>query len=151
MLFPMSSGIGGPAELDRATSLRLLGLVPYGRLVFTKNAMPAIRPVSHVIDDEEIVLPIGLPKHAVVDTPGLRIGDGTVVAYQADALDITQRIGWSVVVTGLAFPLDDRQRIAKCQPQLHDWIATPTTEWIVLEPHLVTGVRFNGKVDAGGS
>jgi Pyridoxamine 5'-phosphate oxidase len=85
-------------ELPRAESLRLLASVPVGRLVFTHQALPAIRPVNHIVDGDKIV--IGL-------TPGSAIAgstrqSGTVVAYEADSLDLTTRQGWTVIVIGRA-------------------------------------------------
>ena len=43
-------------ELTAAESWRLLGSVSLGRVVFTMKAMPAIRPVNHLIDDEAIIV-----------------------------------------------------------------------------------------------
>lgn len=37
-------------QLDRSEALRLLGTVPLGRVVFTHQALPAIRPVNHVVE-----------------------------------------------------------------------------------------------------
>ena len=43
-------------ELTVAESWRLLGSVSLGRVVFTMKAMPAVRPVNHLIDDEAIIV-----------------------------------------------------------------------------------------------
>jgi pyridoxamine 5'-phosphate oxidase-like protein len=42
--------------LPRAESLRLLRSVSVGRLVFTHLALPAIRPVNHVVDGDRIMI-----------------------------------------------------------------------------------------------
>jgi Pyridoxamine 5'-phosphate oxidase len=86
------------SELPRAEALYLLASVPVGRLVFTHQALPAIRRVNHLVEDEKIV---------IVLTAGSAFAtsfraDGTVVAYEADSLDITKRSGWAVIVVGVA-------------------------------------------------
>lgn len=43
-------------ELSRAEGWLLLASVPVGRLVFTHQALPAIRPVNHVVDGDKIVI-----------------------------------------------------------------------------------------------
>jgi hypothetical protein len=68
--------------LDRAESLHLLGSVSLGRIVFTQQALPAIRPVNHVLDDGDIIIRshegAALVAHTTqADTPGV------VVAYEA--------------------------------------------------------------------
>jgi nitroimidazol reductase NimA-like FMN-containing flavoprotein (pyridoxamine 5'-phosphate oxidase superfamily) len=43
-------------ELTDAESWQLLRSVSLGRIVFTWHAMPAIRPVNHLVEDEAIVI-----------------------------------------------------------------------------------------------
>jgi hypothetical protein len=40
--------------------MRLLRSVSYGRIVFTRDALPAVRPVNHIIDDSEVIIPTRL-------------------------------------------------------------------------------------------
>src|SRR5712691_13170268 len=42
-------------EVTREEALRLLGSVPLGRVVFTHRALPAIRPVNHIVDGQQII------------------------------------------------------------------------------------------------
>ena len=37
--------------LTREQAMRLLRSVPMGRIAFTYHAMPAIRPVNHIVDE----------------------------------------------------------------------------------------------------
>src|ERR1700757_4370359 len=46
----------GARRLDDAEAMRLLASVGYGRVVFTLNALPAIRPVNHLLDDGRIII-----------------------------------------------------------------------------------------------
>jgi hypothetical protein len=40
--------------------MRLLRSVSYGRIVFTRDTLPAVRPVNHIIDDGEVIIPTRL-------------------------------------------------------------------------------------------
>src|SRR5258708_28837410 len=91
-------------ELSRADGWQLLAGVPVGRLVFTHQALPAVRLVNHLVDGDKIV--IGLTPGSAIATSA-RSG-GTVVAYEADALDLMERLGPSGVVVGRARPLAGR-------------------------------------------
>jgi len=124
-------------ELPRAESLLLLASVPVGRLVFTHQALPAIRPVNHIVDNDKIV--IGL-------TPGSAIAGstsqgGTVVAYEADSLDVTTRQGWTVVVVGLA-RLESEADAVRYRSTLRPWLAGAMTDIISISAEIVTGYRL---------
>jgi Pyridoxamine 5'-phosphate oxidase len=43
-------------DLTEEESWQLLGGVSLGRVVFTMNAMPAIRPVNHLVDEKAIII-----------------------------------------------------------------------------------------------
>ena len=80
-------------ELSRAESMRLLGSVSLGRLVFTFRAMPAIRPVNHVLDNGDIVIRShsGAAVVSAADAAG-----HIVVAYEADTIDPSSPISAGV-------------------------------------------------------
>lgn len=42
-------------ELDRDEAMRLLASVDHGRVVFTRAALPAIRPVNHLVVDGRVI------------------------------------------------------------------------------------------------
>jgi Pyridoxamine 5'-phosphate oxidase len=86
-------------DLTPAESWQLLGGVSLGRVVFTQHAMPAIRPVNHLVDDETIIIRSHLGA-VIVAHAGTE--DGVVVCYEADELDPVRHTGWSVIATGLA-------------------------------------------------
>lgn len=134
-------------EIDRAEALGLLESVSFGRLVFTLGALPAIRPVNHVLDDGEIM--IRTRRLAGVSTALAAFSDGAidqepglVVAYEADVLDPMTRLGWSVVVTGLAVPVTDPARLARVEHRLHPWIESVMDTAIAITPQIVTGMRL---------
>src|SRR6188472_2145262 len=98
-------GLGRPAagaqSVDRGEAMRLLASVEFGRVVFTLNALPAVRPVNHLVDNGRIIIRTRLGA-AVATTVRSTQPGAVVVAYEADHFDPGPRTGWSVVVTGRA-------------------------------------------------
>ncbi|MGW4894052.1 pyridoxamine 5'-phosphate oxidase family protein [Kitasatospora sp. NPDC004240] len=127
--------------LQRAEALRLLGSVPFGRVVFTAQALPAIRPVNHLLVDDVVV--IRTHDGAALTTAALGADtDGVVVAYEADAIDPVTRLGWSVVVTGYARAVTDPHRLAHYQRLLRPWVNASMDHTVAIRPDLVTGYRL---------
>lgn len=125
-------------QLDRDEALRLLGTVSLGRIVFTQHALPAVRPVNHLVDGGSIVVRL----HdggalacllAPSDVPGV------VVAYEADVIDPETHLGWSVVVTGYATPVADPEGYAS---RLRPWVVQAMPRALRITPDLVTGFRL---------
>ncbi|MEC4570170.1 pyridoxamine 5'-phosphate oxidase family protein [Streptomyces virginiae] len=129
-------------ELDRSEALGLLASVSLGRIVFTEHALPAVRPVNHLVDGDDIVIRI----HEVGALAALAApvgGPGVVVAYEADAIDPDTHLGWSVVVTGYARSgcrAEDDERYAAL---LHPGAGPPRTCTVRIRPDLVTGFRLD--------
>jgi nitroimidazol reductase NimA-like FMN-containing flavoprotein (pyridoxamine 5'-phosphate oxidase superfamily) len=119
--------------------LALLGSVAFGRVVFTHRALPAIRPVNHIVDNGHIIIRSSLGSGI---TGAAR--DGTVVAYEADQIDPDSRTGWSVVVTGLARLVDDPDDLARYQQLLDPWVDGRMDCVISIPADLVTGYQLIG-------
>jgi Pyridoxamine 5'-phosphate oxidase len=126
------------AELTRQECLELLGSVSYGRVVFTSHALPAIRPVNHLLLGEKIIIrtTVGAAVASAVD------GSGTVVAYEADLIDAEQRLGWSVVVVGRANRVLSAAQIARYREALIPWTDADADEVITIAADVVTGYRM---------
>ncbi|MFG2881258.1 pyridoxamine 5'-phosphate oxidase family protein [Streptomyces sp. NPDC048297] len=144
-------------DLDRAEALRLLGSVSLGRIVFTRQALPAVRPVRHVLDGGDIVFRV--PEDTALTVPDRRdhgedgaggdygdygdYGDevGVVVAFEADAIDPDTHLGWSVVVTGYARPVTDPGELARIRGLLGPWEQRPDADRAVrVRPDLISGM-----------
>ncbi|WP_327673911.1 pyridoxamine 5'-phosphate oxidase family protein [Kitasatospora sp. NBC_00458] len=127
--------------LERAEALRLLGSAPFGRIVFTVSALPAIRPVNHLLVDDTIVI---RTHDGAALTTASQGGDdaGVVVAYEADAIDPSTRLGWSVVVTGFARPVTDPALLARYRGMLSPWVSASMDHTVAIRPDLVTGYRL---------
>jgi nitroimidazol reductase NimA-like FMN-containing flavoprotein (pyridoxamine 5'-phosphate oxidase superfamily) len=80
--------------LDDAESLRLLGSVPIGRLVFTMGGLPAVRLVNFVLDGEALIF-------STADGDKYRAAErGDVVAFEVDEADFDRHLGWTVTAVG---------------------------------------------------
>lgn len=124
--------------LDSATVMLLLASIDYGRIVFTFNALPAIRPVNHLVDERRIIIRTRLTASI---SAALRSSDGVVVAYEADNLDPQARAGWSVVVTGRAYAVTDPDEVSRYEQLLHPWV-NHADAVVAIEPELATGLRI---------
>ena len=126
-------------ELTEGECWQLLCSVSLGRVVFTHHAMPAIRPVNHVVDDQRIIVRSHLG--AAITS---RADAGSVVCYEADDLDPVRHIGWSVIATGLARLVQEPDAIARYEQLLEPWVAGEMDHVISIEPRVITGVRLVG-------
>src|SRR5579875_2825915 len=126
-------------ELSAAEALRLLGGVPFGRVIFTSRALPAVRPVRHVVSDGQIVIAAG-PARAQS-----RPGSDVIVAYEADQLDSTGSTGWSVVVIGRARPVSDPAERARYRAMLPR-LGGPD-QIVAISVDVISGFRMPGPRD----
>jgi nitroimidazol reductase NimA-like FMN-containing flavoprotein (pyridoxamine 5'-phosphate oxidase superfamily) len=134
---PQGGAVAHLSTISRDCCLALLGSVPYGRVVFTDRALPAVRPVNHIVDDGNIIIRSSLGSGIT-----RAAGAGMVVAYEADAIDPDTHTGWSVVVTGLARIVVDPAHIARYERLLEPWV-DGRQDWVVrIPPDLVTGYRL---------
>jgi Pyridoxamine 5'-phosphate oxidase len=128
-------------ELHSDEALRLLGGISLGRIVFTRQALPTIRPVNHVLDNGDVIIRThegaALTSHAQEAD-----GQGVVVAYQADSIDPDTHLGWSVVVTGYARLITDPGELARYRSMLHPWTNQVMDYTVRIHPALVTGIRL---------
>ncbi len=129
-------------QLSREEALRLLGSVSLGRIVFTQQALPAIRPVNHLVDGEDVV--VRLHDGATLASIAAPAGSpGIVVAYEADVIDPDTHLGWSVVVTGYAGLVADSANAAGtrrcCGPAAPQGTMSHALR---IRPDLVTGFRL---------
>ncbi|CAM5711117.1 pyridoxamine 5'-phosphate oxidase family protein [Streptomyces canus] len=136
---PASAGPRRRIDLGSAEALRLLGSVSLGRIVFTLHALPTVRTVNHVLDGGDIVIRTH-EGTALTSYTQHADGPGVVVAYEADEIDATTHLGWSVVVTGYARPVTDPGELDRYQAMLEPWVDQPMDHAIRIRPELVTGV-----------
>lgn len=126
----------GFEELGWAECLRLLGSVEVGRLVFTTRALPAVRPVNHVMDGSDVVIRSGVGQKLVAVLREM------IVAYEADVLDPEREEGWSVVVVGVARLVRDPAEVARYEKLVRSWLPLEEKYFIRIRPEIVTGRRI---------
>jgi hypothetical protein len=126
-------------ELTPRQSMKLLGSVPLGRIVFTAQALPAIRLASHLVDGDQVIV---RADSSVPITSKLAAKAGTVVAYEADAVDPADHLGWSVTVVGLAHQVTDPDTAAAFRRALSHWADDGNDQLISINPGIVTGYRL---------
>jgi hypothetical protein len=118
------------AELSRPESLRLLDQTAIGRIVYTVRALPAIVPVTHLVDNGMIIVRTHVGAKCA----------GSVVAYHADELEAED--GWMVTVTGVARRVLDPEEIATYAKLLDPLVVAKDVETIRISPEIVTGYRL---------
>jgi len=136
--------------VTRGEALSLLASVSLGRVVFTENAMPAVRPANHLVESDDIIARShdgSAVVPAIVDWNldgewGAGQERETVIAYEADNIDVDSRLGWSVVITGPATPVTDPREIAAYAAALTPWTLAGEGQLIRIHAGIVTGYRL---------
>jgi hypothetical protein len=134
--------------LTRLQAMAKLRTVPMGRIAFTHRAMPAIRPVNHVIDPAGRIIIRSHEGAAIVTVTDS--SHGTVVGYEADDIDTVARTGWSVVTTGFAHLVDDPRQASQYRAALHPWVTGEQDYIIRIEPSIMTGYELAEESGPGG-
>ena len=127
----------GLVVLNRAQCLELLSRVTFGRVAVTIDALPVILPVNFRLVDERIVFHTG---------PGSKLDAatvGAVVAFEVDGVDPVSHSGWSVIVTGVARELTDRDDIhALERAHVPRWLPHAETQRTVVIPIAMVSGRL---------
>lgn len=126
--------------LTREQAMRLLRSVPMGRIAFTYHAMPAIRPVNHIVDTADRIIIRSHEGAAIVTAT--EVDRGTVVSYEADQIDTEARAGWTVVATGLARIVDNPGQAAAYRERLTPWVTGHMDYIISIEPTIITAFEL---------
>lgn len=116
--------------------LRLLDSVPFGRMVFTEDALPAVHPVNHAVVGSDVI----------IRTEGQKLDAarrGDVVAFQADSIDVEARTGWSVLVIGRTSVVTDIEELVRVlDPERRPWVRGRGRHTIRIAGEWITGRRF---------
>jgi nitroimidazol reductase NimA-like FMN-containing flavoprotein (pyridoxamine 5'-phosphate oxidase superfamily) len=127
-------------QLPRHECMRLMGLVPVGRIVFTRQALPAVELVNFTLDDGEIVIRTDAGGKLAAATRG------AVVAFEADSLDAVSRSGWSVTVVGNSRAVTDAEEIRRLrQVTPTPWAPGKHDHFIRISVVFVTGRRIESE------
>lgn len=128
----------GAHQLSRAECLALLPMAPFGRLVFTEGALPAIIPVNFVLDPDGIIL-------RTREGGSVAAAGGAVVAFQADDIDAERRSGWSVTVIGRATVVRQPMEVERLSTlPLLPWVGGERHTFVAVSIDIVAGLRLGG-------
>jgi len=136
-----------PQHLSRDDCLRLMASVSMGRIIYTRQALPAVELVNFALDHGDIVIKTD--------------GDGklaaatrhTVVAFETDCLDAEQA-GWSVTAIGPSREVTDPEDIGRLQKiALSSWTYGMREQFIRVSPEMLNGrrLRAHGQEDGDGA
>jgi hypothetical protein len=136
-----------PQQLSRDECLQLMASVSMGRIIYTRQALPAVELVNFALDDGDIVIRTD--------------GDGklaaatrrAVVAFETDCLDARQA-GWSVTAIGPSREVTDPGDLGRLQKiDLSSWTYGPRECFIRVSPELLNGRRHSahGRHDGDGA
>ena len=111
----------------------MLAEATIGRVVLTVDVLATALPVSYLLDGDDVVFR--------TETGTLSAaGNGTVVAFQVDCFPPLARVGWKVVVTGLAMVVSEPADIRHLQSVAIPVMGAPSsTDYIRLSTALIRG------------
>ena len=132
-------------HLSRDECMRLMGSVPVGRIVYTRQALPAVELVNFSLADGDIVIRTDAGGKLAAATRG------AVVAFEADSVDVAGHTGWSVTVVGQARAVTDSDEVRRLeQTGLTPWAPGARDHFIRVSPTIVTGRWLGAGQRAGG-
>ncbi|HEV2344677.1 MAG TPA: pyridoxamine 5'-phosphate oxidase family protein [Actinocrinis sp.] len=139
----MEIDVNGLEVLSRAEAIALLETQEVGRLVYTRRALPAIRPVNYVVRGGAVLVWTG-------STSSLgQAVRGAVVAFEADEFDRMSRSGWSVAVTGTARLVTDEAQLERARLEGPMPWAPGVKDYLICIPLMIVTGRWLGSRDGG--
>ena len=130
----------GPAltQLTRDECLHLMTSVPVGRIIYTRQALPAVELVNFAVDDGDIIIRTDRSGKLAAATRE------AVVAFEADRLDVGCHAGWSVTVIGQSREVTDPDEIGRLERMgLSSWAPGERDHYIRISPGILNGRRLS--------
>jgi hypothetical protein len=123
--------------LDDAECRRLLSTVVFGRLVFTRDALPAVQLMRFCLCGGQILMPIRAGSELS------RAVRGAVVAFEVDRVDPLTETGWTITTVGPAHVLTEPHDVAAAeQLGLRTWIPSSRYSYLAVEIGTLHGCRI---------
>jgi uncharacterized protein len=125
-------------QLSKDECLQLMASVPIGRIIYTRQALPAVELVNFAVDDGDIVIRTEYSGKLAAATRE------AVVAFEADCVDSASHSGWSVTVIGQSREVTDpEERDRLEQIGLHSWAPGERAHFIRISPGILNGRRLD--------
>jgi len=133
-------------QLPRDECMRLMASVPVGRIVYTRQALPAVEMVNFALVEGDIVIRTSAEGKLAAATRG------AVVAFEADSVDLVEHTGWSVTIVGQARAVTSGVEIRSLERvALTSWVHGQSGHFIRISPAMVNGRRVIGQRLTGSS
>ena len=127
----------GLEQLSRDECLHLMTSAVVGRIIYTRQALPAVELVNFAIDDGDIIIRTDHSGKLAAATRG------AVVAFEADSLDTVRHVGWSVTVVGQSQEVTDPGEIGRLERiGLNSWAPGGRQHFIRISPGILNGRRL---------
>jgi nitroimidazol reductase NimA-like FMN-containing flavoprotein (pyridoxamine 5'-phosphate oxidase superfamily) len=124
-------------QLSRDECLRLMASVSVGRIIYTRRALPAVELVNFALHHGDIIIRTDRGGKLAAAT------QHSVVAFEADSLDVDQRAGWSVTAIGQSQEVTDPAEIGQLQKiGLTSWASGVHEHFIRISPEILNGRRL---------
>ena len=124
-------------QLTRDECLRLMASVSVGRIIYTRQALPAVELVNFAIDNSDIII---RTDHSGKLAAAIR---EAVVAFEADSLDTDRHVGWSVTAIGQSQEVTDPDETDWLdQIGLRSWAPGDRHHFIRIRPGILNGRRL---------
>ena len=121
-------------HLSRDECLTLMASVPVGRIIYTRQALPAVDLVNFTLDRGDIIIRTDRGGTLAAATRG------AVVAFETDSLDPVGQAGWSVTVIGQSHQVTDADEISRLeQIGLSSWAPGQQQNFIRISPGILSG------------
>ena len=125
-------------QLTRDECLQLMTSAPVGRIIYTRQALPAVELVNFAIYNGDIIIRTDHSGKLAAATRG------AVVAFEADSLDNERHVGWSVTVVGQSQEVTDPNEIGRLkQIGLRSWVPGDQEHFIRISPGILNGRRLS--------
>ena len=125
-------------QLTRDECLRLMASVPVGRIIYTRQALPAVELVNFAVDNGDIII---RTDHSGKLAAAIR---EAVVAFEADSLDTDRHVGWSVTAIGQSQEVTDPDETDWLdQIGLRSWAPGDRHHFIRIRPGILNGRRLS--------
>jgi nitroimidazol reductase NimA-like FMN-containing flavoprotein (pyridoxamine 5'-phosphate oxidase superfamily) len=121
-------------DLEESVCWRLVSRVAIGRVGFVYDGEPMVLPVNSMLIEGKIAF------RTAGDSMLHELGDGEVVAFEADHVDPVSESGWSVLVRGHLWEVTDQALLDQLAASpTHPWAPGVIDRWMAITPSKVSG------------
>ncbi len=121
-------------KMTREECLFLMASVPVGRIIYTRQALPAVELVNFALDDGDIIIRTEHSGKLAAAT------GGAVVAFEVDWVDPLGQEGWSVTAIGPSHDVTDPEDTARLERvSLSPWAPGERQHFIRITAAILNG------------